>query len=170
MTAAVLDREFKSSYELLITCTDAIGTNSTSLSASAPLSVHVDDINDNAPVFRSRVYRSHVTENQPVGTTLAFIVPDEVTDADEGYNAEVRYRLLSASGSDFRLDMMSGLLTTNRMFDRERQEVINITVVAMDLGSPSLSSTADVIVTILDEDDEVVIKNIPIIMSLILLF
>ena len=160
MTAAVLDRELKSSYRLLVTCTDAVGTSSTSLSGSAPLSVDVDDINDNAPVFRSRVYLSHVTENQPAGTTVAFLDPDEVTDADEGYNAEVRYRLLSASASDFRLDMMSGLLTTNRMFDRERQEVINITVVAMDLGVPSLSSTANVVVTVLDEDDEVLMKNI----------
>ena len=149
----VLDREFKSSYELLITCTDAVGTNLTSLTGIARLFVHVDDINDNAPVFRSRVYLAHVTENQPAGTAVVDI---EAIDPDEGHNAEVRYRLLTASSSDFRFDMKSGLITTNRMFDRERAETINITVVAMDLGNPSLSSTAAVVVYILDADDEVI--------------
>ena len=148
----VLDRELHSSYQLLITCTDAVGTNLTSLTGSAGLSVFVDDINDHAPVFRSRVYLVHVAENQPIGTSVAVI---EAVDRDDGHNADVRYRLLTKSGGDFRLDMRSGLLTTNRNFDREREEVINVTVVAMDLGNPSLSSTADVIVSILDVDDEV---------------
>ena len=148
----LLDRELQSSYELLITCVDAVGTNSTSLTGSARLSVVVDDVNDHAPVFRSRVYLAHVAENQPSGTSVAVI---EAIDRDEGHNADVRYRLLSDFSGDFRLDIRSGLLTTNREFDREKEEVVNITVVAMDLGNPLLSSTANVVVSILDEDDEV---------------
>lgn len=72
---------------------------------------------------------------------------------DEGHNAEVRYQLLN--GADFRVDRMSGLLTTRRVFDREKEETVNVTVIATDLGIPSLSSTVDVVVNILDEDDEV---------------
>jgi len=152
VTTVLLDRELQSSYELLITCTDAVGTNSTSLTGSAQLSVVVDDVNDHAPVFRSRVFLAHMAENQPIGTSVAVI---EAIDRDDGHNADVRYRLLSDFRGDFRLDIRSGLLTTNRGFDREREEVVNITVVAMDLGNPSLSSTANVVVSILDEDDEV---------------
>jgi len=156
-TAVELDREIASSHLLLVTCTDAVGTNLTSLSGSAPLRVVVDDVNDHAPVFRSRAYVARVTENQPVGTTVTVV---EAIDADDGRNAEVRYRLMSAASGDFRLDAMSGLLTTNRKFDREREEIVNITIVAVDLGSPSMSSSADVVISILDADDEVTAKNI----------
>ena len=128
----------------------------TSLTSNASLTVYIDDINDHAPVFRSRDYLASVTENQPAGTTVAVI---EAIDPDEGRNAEVNYRLMSASSTDFRLDATSGLLTTNRMFDRERQETVNITVMAMDLGYPSLSSTVNVVISILDEDDEVTRNN-----------
>jgi len=156
VTAELLDREVRSSYELIVTCTDAVDTNFTSLSGRATLSVYVYDVNDHAPVFRSRVYLAHVTENQPIGTTVAVV---EAVDLDEGRNAEVRYQLLSSSDIDFRLDIVSGLLTTNRTFDRERQEIVNVTVVAMDLGNPSLSSTAVVVVSILDTDDEVTTRS-----------
>jgi len=156
VTAKLLDREAQSSYVLVISCVDAVGTNSTSLTGSALLSVYIDDINDHPPVFRSRVYLTEVAENQPIGTSVAVV---EAIDRDTGHNADVRYRILSDSGSDFRLDLRSGLLTTNRKLDREREQVVNVTVVAMDLGNPSLSSTADVVVTILDLDDEVTVKN-----------
>jgi len=153
----LLDRELASSHPLLITCSDAVGTNLTSLTGSATLCVLVDDVNDHEPVFRSRVYRADVAENQPSGTSLIVV---QASDRDVGHNAEVRYRLPSADARrDFRLDVRSGLLTTNRRFDREREEVVNVTVVAMDLGSPSLSSTALVIVSVLDTDDEVTTYN-----------
>lgn len=153
LTAVVLDREVRSCYELVITCSDAVDTNMTSHSSTASLYVYVDDINDHAPVFRSRDYLAQVAENQPAGTTVAVV---EAIDSDKGRNAEVRYHLLSTSGADFRLDMTSGSLTTNRKFDREKQETVNATVVAVDLGNPSMSSTAHVSVSILDVDDEVI--------------
>ena len=152
VTAAELDREIQSSYDLAVTCVDAVGSNATSLTGSALISVRVDDLNDRAPDFRSRVLRARVTENRPAGTTVTVV---RATDDDDGRNAEVRYRLLADSGSDFRLDATSGLLTTRRSFDREREETVNITVVAVDRGDPPLSSTADVIVSIVDTDDEV---------------
>jgi len=93
-----------------------------------------------------------VTENQPIGTTVTVV---EAIDADEGRNAEVRYHLMPAGSRDFRLDATSGLLTTNRQFDRERQETVNISVVSMDSGSPAMSASVDVVVFILDADDEV---------------
>jgi len=153
VTGVLLDRELVSSYQLLITCTDAAASSDvTPLTGSATLSVLVDDLNDHAPVFRSRDYFARVAENQPSGTPVIAV---QAVDRDIGHNAEVRYRLLSAdSRRDFRLNVRSGLLTTNREFDREREEMFNVTVVAMDLGNPSLSSTAIVVVSILDDDDQ----------------
>jgi len=152
LTTLVLDREVTSSYQLMVTCYDGPSTSSASLSGSAPLHVYVDDLNDNAPLFRSRVYVARVTENQPIGTTVTVV---EAIDADEGRNAEVRYQLMPAGSRDFRLDATSGLLTTKRQFDRERQETVNISVVSMDAGRPAMSASVDVIVFILDANDEV---------------
>ena len=50
---------------------------------------------------------------------------------------------------------LSGLLTTARPFDREKEPVIEVTVVAVDGGVSALSATVNVVVYIGDEDDEV---------------
>jgi len=156
LTAVSLDREQTSSYHLVITCSDRHVSN-VSLTGRAALCVVVDDVNDHAPAFfRSRrdllPLTASVTENQPSGTPVTVVT---AADPDDGRNAEVSYRLASSSSDDFRLDATSGLLTTRRQFDRETQQTVNVTVVAADAGVPALSSTIDITVSILDQDDEV---------------
>lgn len=52
------------------------------------LTVQVEDINDNRPMFSQDEYRTTVTENAALGTTVAII---SATDGDSGSNGEVTY-------------------------------------------------------------------------------
>jgi len=72
-----LDRESISVYHLNITATDS-GTPARSTQTT--LSIHVDDVNDNAPVFLQRTYRAIIDEEQdpPVA-----VVTVSATDFDD---------------------------------------------------------------------------------------
>jgi hypothetical protein len=162
VAAATFDRESFDRYDITVTCSDSSTTSSSaaaSLTGSARLVVVVDDVNDNRPEFAVAEYSivGTVTENQPIGTPVVRV---HAIDRDVGLNAVVVYRLLSSSAEsdrndDFMLDASTGLLTTARMFDREKESTVRVTVMAIDGGEPALSATADVIVYIGDEDDEV---------------
>lgn len=54
---------------------------------------------------------------------------------------------------DFRLDRRSGVLSPSRPLDREKKARYTLTITARDQGSPPLSGTATVEVTILDIND-----------------
>lgn len=54
---------------------------------------------------------------------------------------------------DFRLDGFSGALSTSRPLDREQKNSYSLKVVVQDHGSPSLSSTATVEISVLDVND-----------------
>jgi len=59
-------------------------------SATATVTIVIDDINDNAPVFTQRVYRAVMSENYAVGTSVISV---SATDADIGSNGKLMYSL-----------------------------------------------------------------------------
>ena len=113
--------------------------------------IDVEDKNDNAPVFRDVVSRVSVLE----GLFPPFRLTELVAfDPDEGRNGEVGFEMLSSSGeSSFEVEESTGLILCNRELDREKISEYQIKVVAFDRGSPSLSSTATVLVTVEDLND-----------------
>ena len=52
------------------------------------------DVNDNPPVFTSRLYSRKMTEGVEEGTIVATVV---ARDVDKGKNADVRYRILDGN-------------------------------------------------------------------------
>ena len=54
---------------------------------STTITILVDDVNDNAPVFRKRFYTSSVRENSDIGTIITTIIAD---DLDK--NRTIKYR------------------------------------------------------------------------------
>ena len=60
------------------------------LTASATVTVLVEDINDHVPVFTQSVYRAVMSESYAVG---ASIISVSATDADVGSNARLMYSL-----------------------------------------------------------------------------
>ena len=72
-----LDRESISVYRLNITATDH---GSPARSARTTLTIHVDDVNDNSPVFVRRTYHATVREEQPPPVAVVTV---SATDFDD---------------------------------------------------------------------------------------
>ncbi|CAK1600650.1 unnamed protein product [Parnassius mnemosyne] len=148
VVALPLDRETRSTYTLSVVATDK---GSPPLHASRNISLRVTDVNDNPPVFLESVYKNSVPEAAAPGTP---VVQVSASDADEGENSEIRYSLLPTPQSEwFAIDERSGLVTTRARVDCETNPMPKLTVVATDRGSPPLSSTATLLVTVLDVND-----------------
>ncbi|NXD43782.1 PCD23 protein, partial [Copsychus sechellarum] len=141
-TAQFLDREVQERYSLTVI---ALDDGSPALSATQVLTIIVLDVNDETPVFLKQVYETAVRENRGPGE---FVVRVEAVDRDAGQNSFLQYEILPGAGYEkFKMNSDSGELITAASLDREAQEVFSIK------GSPSRSSTAQLCVTVLDEND-----------------
>ncbi|KAG7212887.1 hypothetical protein KM043_002239 [Ampulex compressa] len=118
--------------------------------ASATVSIIIEDENDNNPKFRRPFYRRSVTENSKNGVSIANIVAD---DADK--NRSITYSLESPKElSDLvHLDPETGEMVVANKIDREIYSWLNLTVRATDSGVPPRSSLSEVYVQVLDEND-----------------
>lgn len=100
------------SYTLVIQATDG------KQASTATVHLYVVDVNDNSPVFSAQYYVLEASEAAPPGTTVGQV---SATDADEGFNAQVRYTLLSRFGADkFNLHPTTGVLTLTAQLDYEQ--------------------------------------------------
>lgn len=145
-----LDREIQPNYTLDVIATD---TGNPPLHASKTIYLRVTDINDNEPVFEQEVYHANVMEVADPGTSVVKVT---AIDRDEGNNSAIFYSLLDTPNTHsqwFQIDSHSGLITTRAHIDCETEPVPQLTISARDNGSPSLSSTATVFVTIHDVND-----------------
>ncbi|XP_054681598.1 protocadherin-23 isoform X1 [Grus americana] len=150
-TAFPLDREITHSVILTVSAADqAINLTDRRLDSLAAKIV-ILDINDNSPSFTSSPL-CYVMEDVEVGCFVHHII---AKDPDEGRNGQVTYHILSGNeNKSFVLDKITGLLTTAQLLDREIQERYSLTVMALDDGSPALSTTQVLTIVVLDVNDE----------------
>ncbi|ELU16902.1 hypothetical protein CAPTEDRAFT_195133 [Capitella teleta] len=149
VTEIKLDRESRAEYSLVIKCTDR-GTNPKTTQKS--LTIAVDDVNDNPPVFSANMYNADLFENNYLG---AFIVKMNATDADLGRNAQITYKLDHKDLAKFEIDSVTGIVKARETLDREEKGEYLLTVTAVDNGHPDqLSSSTSLRVWILDVNDE----------------
>lgn len=140
-----LDRETISEYILYIEASD--GLNSDLLL----LTVSIGDINDNEPVFSSNLYSATVNEDAAVG---ASVVDVDATDDDSGTNGQIRYTITAGNQERaFTIDENSGLITLSGTLNFEATQSYSLVVAAQDFGSPSLSSTVFIIITVANQND-----------------
>ncbi|NXU52098.1 PCD23 protein, partial [Turnix velox] len=150
-TALPLDREITRSVTLTVSAADQARNLTDRRFDSLAVKIVVLDINDNSPSFTS-VPLSYVMEDVEVGFLAHHLI---ATDPDEGRNGEVTYHILSGNENKaFALDKITGLLTTSQLLDREIQDCYNLTVMALDDGSPALSTTQLLTIIVLDVNDE----------------
>ncbi|XP_059396115.1 protocadherin alpha-2-like isoform X40 [Carassius carassius] len=148
-----LDRESVSLYKITITAADE-GTPS--LSSSAVITVHISDVNDNAPHFPAPFINAFLSENGQAGGLVTKVSAD---DSDTGENAEISYSLLDSSSSSvpittlININSLSGEIFSLHSFNHEETKRFQFQVMATDSGVPPLSSNATVNVFILDEND-----------------
>ena len=149
-TNAVFDREYETSFTLHVIAVDN-GSVPMTLTGSTTVLVAIDDRNDLVPTLHNTSYSAEVVENTPNGT---FVLSVSASDEDAEFPNNAFFFSLIGSRSDvFQIDPTSGDITVAAEVDWEEGEVINIVVIATDLGEPPLSSTADITIYIEDVND-----------------
>ncbi|NWI23471.1 CELR3 protein, partial [Sula dactylatra] len=146
VTKKSLDRETMDSYELKIIATDS---GKPSQSASLVLSITVEDVNDNPPVFPQKSYSVTVKENEPPHVILSAAATDE----DIGYNAIIHYTI-TGDTSSFHVGELSGNITTLQPLDYEYRSQYTFILKAFNPGKPYVQDTANVTVTVEDANEE----------------
>ncbi|XP_068596842.1 protocadherin alpha-3-like [Brachionichthys hirsutus] len=146
-----LDREQQPTITLTVTASD--GGNPPKTGATQ-ISINVLDINDNAPVFSSPLYKTRVFENIPVGKTIIVL---NATDTDDGLNSEIEYSLRS-KGQDrvidlFQIDSQTGAISVKGEIDYEENPAFEIHAQASDKGQPAMSTDCKVLVEVVDLND-----------------
>ncbi|XP_027765827.1 protocadherin beta-15-like, partial [Empidonax traillii] len=141
-----LDFEVAQTHELSVRATDGGG-----LSAICKVLVEVLDVNDNAPELLVSSFSSPLPENSAPGTVVALFT---VRDRDAGANGKVSCALDHQLFFSLRPAYKNYYeLVTVRALDREDTAQHILTVTAADAGSPPLTSTHNVSVTIQDIND-----------------
>jgi hypothetical protein len=96
------------------------------------------DANDNPPVFSHTPLRANVTEEIKNQTVIKLVA----TDADDGPNAEIEYKLESNAKQFLVIDSQTGIVTTQVAFDFEAQRNHTFKVIASDKGRACLGKHA----------------------------
>ncbi|XP_029918457.1 cadherin-23-like [Myripristis murdjan] len=144
--AGVIDYEKESSYEMQISAKDGLG-----LASYATLMIEITDRNDNAPVIYLKSLTNPIPENVSPGTEVGII---NVQDRDSENNRQVRCSIQQKDSFKLVASIKNyySLVTTGHL-DRELVSVYNITITATDEGSPPLSSSKTVQLSVADIND-----------------
>nr|XP_033489302.1 protocadherin gamma-A11-like isoform X24 [Epinephelus lanceolatus] len=144
--AGAIDYEKVSSYEMQISAKDGLG-----LASYATVILDITDVNDNAPVIYLKSLTNPIPENVSPGTEVGII---NVQDRDSENNRQVRCSI--QQNAPFKLvpsiKNYYSLVTTGQL-DREVVSDYNITITASDEGSPPLSSSKSVELSVADIND-----------------
>ncbi|KAM9327300.1 cadherin-23 [Gastrophryne carolinensis] len=152
-TVVSLDRETVAFYSLVLEAIDN-GPAGNRKTGTATVMVMVLDINDNKPIFLKSSYEASVPENIPESRS---IIQLEASDADEGDNGRVWYRIVSGNeNNNFRIDVGTGLLQRGpKALDRETNSSHVLVVEAYNSDQGPMRSSVRVIVYVDDVNDEV---------------
>ncbi|XP_059918580.1 protocadherin gamma-A2-like [Gadus macrocephalus] len=119
------------------------------------VSLHVQDINDNPPLFQNDIIKMEIGESTAKGARFSL---DGAHDADIGDNAVQGYVLQTNEHFILNFETKSGArkhceLILEKELDRENHQHIDLLLTAVDGGSPQRSGTVAIHVTVLDAND-----------------
>ena len=145
-----LDRENTTQYVVMVTATD---DGDPPLETNVSVTIDIDDVNDNSPVFPAMPTSFSISENLPMGTHVATI---SASDADEEgtENSEISFNITGGSGAEyFSIDSSSGNLTVAASPDYEKNTSFELVIEAYDGGFPILRSNMTFTILIRNLDD-----------------
>ncbi|KAK3581134.1 hypothetical protein CHS0354_033929 [Potamilus streckersoni] len=125
-----LDREKTTHYYLQIVAKDR---GIEQKSATATVTINIEDINDQIPEFVQKVYKVSMSENQSRGS----IITVSATDKDINDNARLTYTLKASDNTFFSIETVppnAGVLEVFKAVDYEvpQQRFFNLTVYVQD--------------------------------------
>ncbi|XP_034291652.1 cadherin-23 isoform X2 [Pantherophis guttatus] len=151
-TVVNLDRETMPFYSLIL---EAIDNGPTGKRRTGTATVHITvlDVNDNRPIFLQSSYEATVPEDIP---DYSSVVQVKATDADEGVNGRVWYRIVRGNNfNNFRINPSNGLVMRGtRPLDREQNSSHVLEVEAYNSEQGPMRSSVRVIVYVEDVNDE----------------
>nr|XP_009304713.1 protocadherin-15 isoform X2 [Danio rerio] len=166
-TAKPLDYESNSSYVLRVEA-DSMRVVSSNLRApaksnTAKVFIDVQDENDHPPVFTKPFYLGGVAED---AKTFTSVLQVQALDKDTGNYSAMLYRLIippTTDGKDgFVIEPFTGVIKTAIMYRNMRRSYFKFDVVATDNYGEGLSSSAQVVVSVVNQlDMQVVVSNVP---------
>uniref|UniRef100_A0A182PS26 Cadherin domain-containing protein n=1 Tax=Anopheles epiroticus TaxID=199890 RepID=A0A182PS26_9DIPT len=115
------------------------------------VNITIRDVNNHAPQFGRENYLTSIEENFPIDTVVERL---QAVDLDTGINAEIRYRIQQGSFDDFAVDNRTGVVSIARKLDFDRRNTYQMEIVASDSGTPSLSGTTMLTVSIINSNDK----------------
>ncbi|KAL8611489.1 hypothetical protein ACOMHN_014544 [Nucella lapillus] len=123
------DREQQSSHPVILKVQQNI---SWWRSSTATVTILVDDVNDNPPLFSRPTYDVTVAEHSPHGTSVVMVL---ATDADVGENAIFTYTLVGGADAFSLVERRFGehvyglvLVHNSSLLDREISSQMNLTI------------------------------------------
>ena len=141
-----LDHEFQDTYEFQVFVKD---NGTPSLNNTVNVIVEVTDKNDNAPYFTfpsvkpynlDVTYYPHHTKN---------ITQIKAADSDSQENAFLKYEIIRGNDKQmFSMNQYTGLLAFNRQLSPENAGSYQLDIVVKDSGSPVLSATTTLFLTL----------------------
>ncbi|XP_030055623.1 protocadherin-16 [Microcaecilia unicolor] len=144
-SAMGLDREKHSTYNFLAKAIDSAPSDPKS--ATALITVIVQDVNDNAPFFIQSPLFINVSRHTPMKPVVATM---RAEDKDAGANASILYRL-STRTPGFTINSYTGEIQVTSPLASMSQRERTLFVVATDLGKPALSATGVVVIYLQEE-------------------
>ncbi|XP_069025546.1 protocadherin Fat 2 [Embiotoca jacksoni] len=146
-TTETLDRETAPHYWLSVYVSD-LGTEP--LVSWTHVFLEVLDVNDNAPELSQPVYFASVLENVDM---VKSVVQVSAADVDTSSEGKLSFQMLESHRTYFDVDPKTGVISTLSALDREDKPEHSVEVIVSDNGSPSLRSTATVVIRVLDAND-----------------
>ncbi|XP_046690007.1 protocadherin-15a isoform X2 [Silurus meridionalis] len=166
-TAKLLDYETRTSYELRLQA-DSLALVLANLRVpsktnTARVFINVQDENDHPPVFTESLYIGGVTEDTKTFTSVLKVI---ATDIDTGNYSKMTYRLIippTPEGQDsFVIEQYTGIIKSAIMYRNMRRSYFKFEVIATDDYGKGLSSSAEVVVSVVNAlDMQVVVSNVP---------
>jgi hypothetical protein len=147
----LLDRENYDAITLYVTASDKYKPYK---SDHAIIQIQIIDTNDNPPQFTRPDYQVNVYDDTKLDTHLIRV---EAVDKDVGQNANVRYSLWQDSVSSnvpVSIDPLTGVIRLKHEHTVDTPDFSNVTLVARDLGQPSLSSKTFVLIRNIFQNDK----------------
>lgn len=100
-------------------------------STNATVSITVNDVNNNAPVFEQSDYDTRVSEDTKEGAIIATV---SAHDSDSGSNADIKYHIQKGAFDDFIIDEITGAIRVVKKLDYDNHRNYSIEIIAYDGG------------------------------------
>ena len=131
----------------------AIDQGNPARTGSALVSVIIEDLNDETPKFSQDTYSFNVKENLAPGIAIGAL---SATDKDAAPHNEFTFSFYPTQGipiDAFKIDPKTGVISTAKTLDREERSQYQLVGLVSDNDMPDKSSTATIVITVEDEND-----------------